>query len=114
MKNQNVELENILNKLSNIQFDEVGSGRCLLNNDWEVKVQVNFNSMSFKGESLVQLVIHAKRREGGIAVRWGSESVEQNDMIAEWFMREESKTYKAEMRKQDHDNEIAKLAFKSL
>jgi hypothetical protein len=113
MRNSNVELESILTKLSNIQFDKIGNGRCLLNNEWEVNVKVNFNNMSFKGESLVQLVILGKHK-GGLAVRWGSESVEQNDMIAEWFMREESKTYKSEMRKQDHDNEIAVIAFKSL
>lgn len=113
MENSNVELEKILTKLSNIQFDTVGKGRCLLNSEWEVNVRVNFNSMSFEGESKVQLAIYAKHR-GGVAVRWGSESIEQNDMIAEWFMREESKTYKAEMRKQDHDTEIAELAFKSL
>lgn len=113
MKNSNVELKKILTKLSNIQYDKVGKGRCLLNSEWEVDVRVNFNSMSFEGESRVQLLILAKHR-GGVAVHWGSESVEQNDMIAEWFMREESKTYKAEMRKQDHDTKIAELAFKSL
>ena len=113
MVNSNVELTEILYKLSNIQFDTVGSGRCLLSNDWEVNVQVKFNNFSYKGESRVQLAIYAKYK-GGIAVRWGSESVEQNDMIAEWFMRAESETYKAEMRKQDHDSEVAELMFKSL
>ena len=113
MVNSNVELEKILTKLSNIQFDRIGSGRCLLNNDWEVTVRVNFMCISFEGESRVQLLILAKHR-GGIAVRWGSESVEQNDMIAEWFTIAQSKTYKAEMKKQDHDSEIAELAFKSL
>ena len=113
MENSNVELEKILTKLSNIQFDKMGNGRCLINNDWEVNVQVKFNTISYKGESRVQLAIYAKYK-GGIAVRWGSESVEQNDMIAEWFMREESKTYKAEMEKRDHDSEVAELMFKSL
>lgn len=113
MENSNVELAEILNKLSNIQFDKVGSGRCLLNNEWEVNVQVNFNSMAVKGESKVQLEIYAKYK-GGVAVRWGSESVEQNDMIAEWFIIAESKTFKAEMKKQDHDSEVAELMFKSL
>ena len=113
MENSNVELEKILTKLSNIQFDRVGNGRCLLNNEWEVNVQVNFNNFSYKGESRVQLAIYAKYK-GGLAVRWGSESVEQNDMIAEWFMREESKTYKAEMEKRDRDSEVAELIFKSL
>jgi hypothetical protein len=113
MENSNVELEKILTKLSNIQFDKVGSGRCLLNNDWEVNVQVNFNNFSYKGESRVQLAIYAKYK-GGLAVRWGSEGVEQNDMIAEWFMIAESKTYKAEMEKRDRDSEVAELIFKSL
>jgi len=113
MKNSNVELTEILTKLSNIQFDTVGSGRCICNDDWEVNVQVKFNNFSCKGESRVQLAIYAKYK-GGLAIRWGSESVEQNDMIAEWFMKEESKTYKAEMRKQDHDSEVAELMFKSL
>tara|TARA_R100000900_G_scaffold78722_1_gene62011 strand:+ start:86 stop:427 length:342 start_codon:yes stop_codon:yes gene_type:complete len=113
MENSNVELAEILNKLSNIQFDEIGNGRCLLNNEWEVNIQVNFNSMAVKGESRVQLVMYAKYK-GGIAVRWGSESVEQNDMIAEWYMIAESKAFKAEMKKQDHDSEVAELMFKSL
>ena len=113
MENSNVELEKILTKLSNIQFDKVGNGRCLLNNEWEVNVQVKFNNFSYKGESRVQLAIYAMYK-GGVAVRWGSESVEQNDMIAEWFMREESKTYKAEMEKRDRDSEVAELIFKSL
>jgi len=113
MENSNVELAEILNKLSQIQFDKLGSGRCVCNDDWEVKVRVKFNSFSFKGESKVQLVIYAKYK-GGVAVSWGSESVEQNDMIAEWFMRAESKTIKAEMKKQDHDAEVAEVVFKSL
>ncbi len=113
MENSNVELVEILNKLSQIQFYKV-VGKSLSNDEWEASVQVDFNSMIAKTESgRVQLVIYAKYK-GGIAVRWGSESVEQNDMIAEWFMREESKTYKAEMKKQDHDSEVAELIFKSL
>ena len=113
MGNSNAELTEILNKLSNIQFNKVGKGRSIYNDMWEVSVQVNFNSMAVKGESRVQLVMHAMYK-GGVAVRWGSESVEQNDMIAEWYMIAESKTYKAEMKKQDHDTEVAELMFNSL
>jgi hypothetical protein len=113
MENSNVELAEILTKLSNIQFDEIGNGRCLLNNEWEVTVVVNFNSMTGKGESKVQLEMYAKYK-GGVAFSWGSESVEQNDMIAEWFIIAESKTFKAKLKKQDHDSEVAELMFKSL
>ena len=103
----------ILNKLSKIQFDKVGHDRCVSNDEWEVSVQVKFNHFSFEGECKVQLVIYAKYK-GGLAVEWGSESVEQNDMIAEWFMTAESKARQAEMKKEDHDREVAELMFKSL
>ena len=35
-------------------------------------------------------------------------------MIAEWFMTAESKARQAEMKKEDHDREVAELMFKSL
>ena len=113
MENSNVELTEILNKLSQIQFDKLGDNRCVSNDEWEVNIQVKFNSISFKGQSKVQLVIYAKYK-GGVAVSWGSESVEQNDMIAEWFMTTESKTLKTEIAKKDYATEVAELMFKSL
>jgi len=112
MKNQNEELVRILAKLNNIQFNNV-DGKSVNNDEWKVVIRVNFLSFTNVTEGRVQLELYAKYK-GSVAIRWGSENVEQNDLIAEWFLNAEAKAYRTEMKQQNQSEQVAELTFKSL
>ncbi|MCJ7763497.1 hypothetical protein MUP38_08605, partial [Candidatus Bathyarchaeota archaeon] len=80
---------------------------------WEVVIRVNFLTFTSVPEGRVQLEIYAKYK-GGLAMRWGSENGEQNDLIAEWFVRAESSAYRLEEKQRSQADQIAQLALHSL
>jgi hypothetical protein len=98
MKNQNKELITILSKLNSIEFNSV-DGKSVSNDEWKVVIRVNFLTFTNVTEGRIQLEIYAKYK-GNVAMRWGSENAEQNDLIAEWFVRAESSAYRVEMKQQ--------------
>jgi hypothetical protein len=115
MENSNVELTEILTKLSKIQFDKV-VGKSLSNDEWEVKINLRFSdfvALDQGKSSLVQLIIFAYHK-GGLAVKWASENTDQNDMIAEWFMKTSSRTQRGDYLKRDQADKVARVMFKSL
>jgi hypothetical protein len=112
MKTQNNELVTILNKLNSIEFNKV-DGKSVSNDEWKVVIRVNFLTFTNVIEGRVQLEIYAKYK-GNVAMRWGSENAEQNDLIAEWFVNAESNAYRLETKQQSQAEQFAELAFNSL
>jgi hypothetical protein len=112
MKNQNKELVTILSKLNSINFNNV-DGKSVSNDEWKVVIRVNFLTFTNVTEGRIQLEIYAKYK-GNVAMRWGSENAEQNDLIAEWFVRAESSAYRVEEKQKIQAEQIAQLAFHSL
>ena len=116
MKNQNEELITILSKLNSIKFNNV-DGKSVSNDDWKVVIRVNFLSgvptFTYVNEGRIELELYAKYK-GFVAMRWCSENAEQNDLIAEWFLKAESSAYREEMKRKSQAEQIAELAFNSL
>lgn len=112
MTNSNSDLQTILDKLTKISFNDAGD-HSVSNAEWSVSIRTNFLGGTHEPNGRVQLELWAKYK-GAMAVRWGSENAEQNDMIAEWYVRTEASALRTEMHQQTYNENVADLMFKSL